>query len=41
MMIACIISNGLEFENFGLNKDDYKDLKWGDEPIEVFLKLDE
>ena len=38
---GCIISNGLGFENFGLNKDDYKDLKWGDEPIEVFLNLED
>ena len=25
------------FEKIGLNKDDYKDLKWEDEPLEVSL----
>ena len=24
---------------FGLNPDDFKDLKWEDEPVEVFLNL--
>ena len=28
------------FEKIGLNKDDYKDLKWENEPLEVFLNLD-
>ena len=26
---------------FGLNPDDFKDLKWADEPVEVFLNLDD
>ena len=26
---------------FGLNPDDVKDLKWEDEPVEVFLNLDD
>ena len=26
---------------FGLNPDDFKDLKWDDEPVEVFLNLDD
>ena len=26
---------------FGLNPDDFKDLKWKDEPVEVFLNLDD
>ena len=26
---------------FGLNPDDFKDLKWEDEPVEVFLNLDD
>ena len=26
---------------FGLNPDDFKDLKWEDEPAEVFLNLDD
>ena len=34
-----IISNSYNFKYFGLNTDDYKDLKWEDEPIEVFLNM--
>lgn len=26
-------------KDFGLNKEDYADLKWEDEPVEVFLNL--
>lgn len=26
-------------KDFGLNKEDYSDLKWEDEPVEVFLNL--
>ena len=29
------------FENFGLNENDYKDLKWEDEPVEVFVNMEE
>lgn len=29
------------FEFIGLNKNDYKDLKWEDEPVEVFLNLED
>ena len=29
------------FKDFGLNPDDFKDLKWEDEPIEVFLNLED
>ena len=29
------------FKNFGLNENDYKDLKWEDEPIEVFINLED
>lgn len=29
------------FENFGLNPDDFENLKWEDEPIEVFLNLED
>ena len=25
----------------GLNKEDYKDLKWEDEPVEVFLNMED
>lgn len=27
-------------QKFGLNPDDFKDLKWEDEPVEVFLNLE-
>lgn len=27
------------FKSFGLNQDDFKDLKWEDEPVEVFLNM--
>ena len=27
-------------ENFGLNEDDYKNLKWENEPVEVYLNLE-
>ena len=29
------------FKNFGLNENDYKDLKWKDEPLEVFINMDD
>lgn len=29
------------FEDFGLNPDDFKNLKWEDEPVEVFLNLED
>lgn len=29
------------FEEVGLDKNDYKDLKWEDEPVEVFLNLED
>lgn len=35
------VSNMFDFKNFGLNIDDYKDLKWEDEPVEVFLNLED
>ena len=28
-------------KSFGLNKDDFKDLKWEDEPVEVFLNMED
>lgn len=35
------ISHSCEFKEFGLNKDDYKNLKWKDKPVEVFLNLED
>ena len=29
------------FKNFGLNENDYDNLKWEDEPIEVFINLED
>lgn len=29
------------FKDFGLNPDDFKNLKWEDEPVEVFLNLED
>lgn len=29
------------FKSFGLNPDDFKNLKWEDEPVEVFLNLED
>ena len=29
------------FSIYGLNPDDFKDLKWEDEPVEVFLNLED
>lgn len=36
-----VISNSYNFKHFGLNADDYKDLKWEDEPVEVFINLED
>ena len=36
---GCIITSDDDLSNFGLNKDDYADLKWDDEPVDVFLNL--
>ena len=30
-----------DLKNFGLNPDDFKDLKWEDEPVEVFFNLED
>ena len=29
------------FNDLGLNLDDFKNLKWEDEPVEVFLNLED
>ena len=33
--------NEESFKNFGINIDDYKNLRWEDEPVEVFLNLED
>ena len=35
-----IVAPRWRFEYFGLNENDYADLKWEDEPVEVFLNLE-
>lgn len=37
----CICLAGTYFYRFGLNKNDYKDLKWEDGPVEVFLNMED
>ena len=38
---GCIITSNDDLSNFGLNKDDYANLKWEDDPVEVFIKMDD
>ena len=38
---GCIVTSDNYFFNFVLNKDDYDNLKWEDEPVEVFLNLED
>ena len=38
---GCIITSDDDLSNFGLNKDDYANLKWEDEPVEVFIKMED
>ena len=35
------IANVSSFKYFGLNPNDFKDLKWEDEPVEVFLNMED
>ena len=34
---GCIVTSDDDLSNFGLNKDDYANLKWEDKPVEVFV----
>lgn len=36
-----IMAADIELNLYGLNIEDYKDLKWKDEPVEVFLNLED
>ena len=47
---SCFITYGVNsnfmadeynFKSFGLNQDDFKDLKWEDEPLEVFVNMED
>ena len=33
--------SGYDFNAFGLNEKDYANLKWEDEPVEVFLNMED
>ena len=36
-----VFTLGGNFRRFGLNKNDYKNLHWKDEPVEVFVNMEE
>ena len=36
----CLLDS-YSFKKFGLNKKDFQNLKWEDEPVEVFLNLED
>lgn len=38
---VCPLENEYDFKKFGLNADDFKDLKWEDEPVEVFVNMED
>ena len=38
---GCIITGDNNFYNFDLNKNDFDNLKWEDEPVEVFLNMED
>ena len=35
------ITSSAHFSRYGLNENDYKDLKWEDEPVEVLIKMED
>ena len=37
---SCVI-NKCFFKDFGLNENDFDNLKWEDEPVEVFIKMED
>lgn len=36
-----IVLNRYNYKRFGLNEDDYANLKWEDEPVEVYLNVED
>ena len=38
---SVILLTGYHFETFGLNENDYKNLRWEDEPVEVFVNMED
>ena len=39
--IGSFMANEYHFIDFGLTPDDFKDLEWEDEPVEVFIKMED
>ena len=39
--IGSFMANEYHFIDFGLSPDDFKDLEWEDEPVEVFLNMED
>ena len=37
--VGSFMANEYHFIDFGLTPDDFKDLEWEDEPVEVFLNM--
>ena len=35
------LGRGSDLRKYGINENDYKDLKWEDEPVEVFITLND
>lgn len=38
---VCLLESEYDFKKFGLKADDFKDIKWEDEPVEVFLNMED
>ena len=38
---STLMVNKNRFKNFGLNPDDFNNLKWEDEPVEVFINMED
>ena len=39
--IGSFMANEYHFIDFGLTPDDFKDLEWEDEPVEVFINMED
>ena len=37
----CHLEKEHDFKKFGLKSDDFKDLKWEDEPVELFVNMED
>ena len=36
-----VLTESYGFQEFGLNENDFDNLKWEDEPVEVFIKMED